>query len=103
MHLLLPCGSARDLVSARARVLERKWHRADALGGEPVLVDQPAEQVAVAYAIEVDHVGEWLLRLQRRPLPECPVRSMLVEMADVCDEHVLEVAAAEDQQSVEAL
>src|SRR6478752_7715866 len=28
---------------------------------------------------------------------------MLVEMPDVYDEHVLEVAAAEDQQSVEAL
>jgi hypothetical protein len=28
---------------------------------------------------------------------------MLVEMPDVCDEHVLEVAAAEDQQPVEAL
>src|SRR5215207_6169589 len=28
---------------------------------------------------------------------------MLVEMPDVCDEHVVEVAAAEDQQAVEAL
>jgi hypothetical protein len=66
-------------------------------------VDQPAEQVAAAQAIEVDRVGEWLLVAERRPLPECPVRPMLVEMPDVCDEHVVEVAAAEDQQPVEAL
>jgi hypothetical protein len=66
-------------------------------------VDQPAEQVAAAQAIEVDQVGEWLLVTERRPLPECRVRPMLVEMPDVCDEHVLEVAAAENQQPVEAL
>jgi len=65
-------------------------------------VDQPAEQVKAAHAIEVDHVGEWLLVAERRPLPECPVRPMLVAMPDVCDEHVVEVAAAEDQQPIEA-
>jgi hypothetical protein len=66
-------------------------------------VDQSAEQVAPADAIELDHLGQWLLRAQRWPLPERPVRPMFVEMPDVRDEHVLEVAAAEDQQSVEAL
>jgi hypothetical protein len=44
-----------------------------------------------------------LLVAERRPLPECPVRPMLVEMPDVGDQHVLEVAATEDQQPVETL
>jgi len=66
-------------------------------------VDQPAEQVTAAQAIEVDHVGEWLPVAERRLLAECPVRAMLVEMPDVRGEHVVEVAAAEDQQSIEAL
>jgi hypothetical protein len=69
-------------------------------------VDQPAGQVAAVYAIEVDHVdhvSEWLLIAEWRPLPERPVQAMLVEMPDLCDEHVLEVAGAEDQQPVEAL
>jgi hypothetical protein len=66
-------------------------------------VNESAEQVTAAQAIEDDHVGEWLLVGERRPPPECPVRAMLVEMPNVCDEHVVEVAAAEDQQSVEAL
>jgi hypothetical protein len=70
---------------------------------ELVLVDQPAEQVTAAYAIEVDHVGEWLLAAERRPLRERSVRPMLVEMPHVRDQHVLEVAAAEDQQPVETL
>jgi len=70
---------------------------------ELVLVDQPAEQVTAAQAIEVDHVGEWLPVAERRPLAERPVRAMLVEMPDVSDEHVVEVAAADNQQSIEAL
>jgi hypothetical protein len=73
------------------------------LRGELVLVDQPAEQVAAAEAIEVDHLRQWLVRAERRPLAECSVRPMFVEVPDVGDEHVLEVTAAEDQQSVEAL
>jgi hypothetical protein len=52
--------------------------------------------------IEDDHVGEWLLFAERRPLPERAVRAMLVQMPNVCDEHAVKVAAAEDQQSVEA-
>jgi hypothetical protein len=63
---------------------------------ELVLVDQPAEQVTAAYAMEVDHVGEWLLVAERRPLRERPVRPMLVEVLDVGDQHVLQVASAED-------
>jgi hypothetical protein len=51
-------------------------------------VDQPAELVTAAQPIEVDHLGEWSLVAERRALPECPVRSMLVEMPDVRDEHV---------------
>jgi hypothetical protein len=51
----------------------------------------------------VDHLGEWLLVAERRPLSGCPVRPLLVEVPDVRDEHLLEVAAAEDQQPVEAL
>src|SRR5262245_30126208 len=66
-------------------------------------MDQSAEQVAAAQAIEVDHAGEWLLVAERRALSECPLRPMLVEMLHVHDEHVAEVAAAEDQQAVEAL
>jgi hypothetical protein len=65
-------------------------------------VDESAEQVTAAQAIEDDHVGEWLLVAERRPLPECPVRAMLVEMPNVCDEHVVKVAAAEDQEPVDA-
>jgi len=53
--------------------------------------DQPAEQVAAAQAVEVDHVGGWLVVPERRPLRECPVRPMLVVMPDVCGERVLEV------------
>jgi hypothetical protein len=44
-----------------------------------------------------------LLVAERRLLAECPVRPVLVEMPDVSGEHVVEVAAAEDQQPVEAL
>src|SRR5262249_53399666 len=52
---------------------------------------------------EIDYLGERLPVIERRPLPERSVRPMLVEMPNVRDEHVPEVAAAEDQQPVEAL
>jgi hypothetical protein len=100
------CGS-RPVIAARARSrrLGTRVSKEPAPSGlrrELVLVDHPAEQVTAAQAIEVDHVGEWLLVAERRPLPQCPVRPMLVEMPDVCGEHVVEVAAAEDQELVEA-
>src|SRR6266542_2361140 len=53
--------------------------------------------------MEIDRVGKWLVGAERRPLTERPVRPVLVVTPDVGDEHVLEVAAAEDQQPVEAL
>src|SRR6266511_2751485 len=91
-HRLIACDSPVEATRPRSGLCR-----------ELVLVDQPAEQVTAAQAIEVDHVGEWLPVAERRLLAECPVRAMLVEMPDVSDEHVVEVAAAEDQQSVEAL
>src|SRR6266545_2926862 len=101
------CGSRPVIAAgARSRRLGTRVSKEPARSGlrrELVLVDQPAEQVTAAQAIEVDHVGEWLPVAERRPLAECPVRAMLVEMPDVRGEHVVEVAAAEDQQSVEAL
>jgi hypothetical protein len=66
-------------------------------------VDQPAEEVAAANAFEVDHLDQWMLTVERRPLPKRPLRPMSVEVPDIRDEHVLEVAAADDQQPVEAL
>jgi len=42
-------------------------------------------------------------RAERWPLVECALRPMLAVMPDVCDEDVMEVAAAEDQDPVEAL
>jgi hypothetical protein len=45
---------------------------------EPVFVDQPAEQVAAADAVEVDHLADRLAcrrhRAERWPLPEGAVR-----------------------------
>jgi hypothetical protein len=68
----------------------RKEPARSGLRRELILVEDPAEQVTAAQAIEDDHVGEWwLLLAERRPLPECPVRAMLVEMPNVCDEHVV--------------
>jgi hypothetical protein len=67
----------------------RKESARSRLRRELILVDEPAQQVTAAQAIEDDHVGEWLLVAERRPLPECPVRAMLVEMPNVCDEHVV--------------
>jgi hypothetical protein len=52
---------------------------------------------------EIDRVGEWLVVAERRPLPERPVRPMFIVMPDVSDENVVEVAAAKDQQPVEAV
>ena len=77
------------------------------LGGELVFVDQPAEQVAAADPVEVDHVGHWLLvarrpLAERRPLPEGAVRPVLVVMPGEGREDVVEVAAADDQEPVEA-
>jgi hypothetical protein len=67
---------SRAPVQARRRVVSML------LRGELVFVDQPAEQVEAADAIEGDHVGDWVLvarRLaERRSLRQCAVRSVLV-------------------------
>src|SRR5262249_59378950 len=70
---------------------------------ELVVVDQPAEHVTAADAIKIDHLRNLLLVAERRPLPERPVRPMLLEMPDVGHKHAVEVAPTEDQQSVGAL
>ena len=69
-------------------------------------MDQPAEQVTAADPAEVDHVASCLLvdrqLAERRLLPERAVRPMLVVMPRVGREDVVEVAAADDQEPVEA-
>jgi hypothetical protein len=70
------------------------------LRGEFVLVDQATESVAAPDAVEFDQVGGWPLvgrrgRRERWPLCEGATRSVFVEVPDVRDEYVLEVAAAE--------
>ncbi len=75
---------------------------------EPVLVDQPAEQVAAPDVVEVDHLADRVLAwrrqgMERWPLAECAVRPVLVVMRDVRREGALEVAPAKDQQSIETL
>ena len=76
------------------------------LRGELVFVDQPAEQVTAADPAEVDHVASCLLvdrqLAERRLLPERAVRPMLVVMPRVGREDVVEVAAADDQEPLEA-
>jgi hypothetical protein len=77
------------------------------LRGEFVFADQPAEQVMATDAIGFDHVGRCLLVTRRQlaerwPLPERAVRSVLVVMPDVGRDDVLEVAAAKNQEPVEA-
>jgi hypothetical protein len=77
------------------------------LRGELVFVDQPTEQVTAADAIEVDQVGNrWFVdrwhQGQGRSLLQRAVRPVLVVVQDIRREDVLEVAAAEDQQPVEA-
>ena len=78
------------------------------LRGELVFVDQSAEQVAAADTIEAADIGRWLLATQppctcRRQLRECAVRPMLVVVPRVRREDVVEVAATDDEQPVEAL
>jgi hypothetical protein len=75
---------------------------------EPIFVDQPAEQVAAADVVEVDHLADRVLAwrrqgMERWPLAKCAVRPVLVVMRDVRREGALEVAPAEDQQSIETL
>src|SRR5262249_10837107 len=98
-------GATRCAV--RSHVPEEKQAAGTRLRGEPVLVYQPAEQVASAYPIKVDDVGLCLLAgrmlAERWPLSECPVRPVLVVVPGVGREDVLEVAAADDQDPVETL
>jgi hypothetical protein len=72
-----------------------------------ILADQPTEQITTADAIKVDDVADsplaQLKLAARRPLLEGPVRPVLVVMQDVGGEDVVEVAAAKDEEPVEAL
>jgi len=73
---------------------------------ELVFVDQAAEQVAPADAIEISHGGDRPLGArhlsgERRTLPERAVRPMLVEVRNVRDEHVVEVSTTDDQQPID--
>src|SRR5262249_27010914 len=93
-------GSGKESRARHSRVdAPPEW----GLRPELVLVDQPAEHVAAASAIEIDHVGERLVVAEWRPLSKRPVRPVLGEMSDVGGRHVLEGAAADDQQPVETL
>jgi hypothetical protein len=79
----------------------------DGLRGTLVFVDQAAEQVAAADAIKIDQFGRGSFaprqRLtERRPLPEGAVRAMFVVVPRVARENALQVAAADDQEPVEA-
>ena len=94
---MLSCTLPRVQLTTYRRA--RRW-----LCGELVFVDQPAEQVTAADAIEVDRLLVAPRRLaQRWPLVERAVRAVLVVMGDIRGEDVLEVAAANDQDPVEAL
>jgi hypothetical protein len=70
-----------------------------------VFVDQAAEQVgAVELQIGSRSRRRWVsVCLLGRAKCECPMRPMLVVMARVDMKHVLELAAAENEQPVEAL
>jgi hypothetical protein len=94
--LVSACGNQRASAPGRC-----------GLRSELALADQPAEQVTAADVIEIDHLNHRALVAgrrfaERRPLRECAVWPVLVVMGDVGREGVLEVAAAEDQQAVEA-
>ena len=95
-------------LGAMRHPMQRRQTASMRLRGEPVLADQPAEQITAADTVKVDDVGDWWLvarrqLAERRPLPERAVWPMLVVMPDVGREDVVEVAAAEDQHPVEAL
>jgi hypothetical protein len=69
-----------------------------------VLVEQAAKQVASLHSAAVilaqdDQPGGWVWRFQ----PKRPVGTMLVVALDVGPQDLLEVAAADDQQPVQAL
>jgi len=82
--------------------------RRDWLGGEFVLVEQTAEPVATAEAIELQlfcarcrcSYRRWLR--ERRPLAERAVGPVLVVMRRVDVDDAVEVAPAEDEQPVKA-
>jgi hypothetical protein len=64
-------------------------------------VDESAE-----YIVALDGLGSWRVApvcAFRCEEGECPVRALAVVVGHVAGEHVFEVAAADDQQPVEAL
>ncbi len=70
-------------------------------------MDQPAEQIAAADAVKIDHLGHCALARRRRlaerwPLAEGPVRPVLVVVARIASEDVLQMPTVDDQQPVEA-
>jgi hypothetical protein len=77
------------------------------LRDEFVLVDQATESVAAPDAVEFDHVGGWPLvarrgRRERWPLCERAMRPVFVVVRRVLAQHQGEVAAAENEEPVEA-
>lgn len=57
------------------------------LRGEPILVDQPAENVAAAHAFEIDHLCAWRWGLERWQLLERTMRAVCVVVRRVFAEH----------------
>src|SRR2546423_10452313 len=69
----------RGAVASGGRARRLEVVGAGVLGGELVFLDQSAEQVTAADAIEIDHVGHRALitgwrPVERWPLGECAVR-----------------------------
>src|SRR6266511_3060953 len=82
--------------------------RSGRLRSDSVLAQQAAEPVATAEEIELRQLSTWRRLIdrrlgKRRPLIERAVRPMRVVVLRVFADHVFEVAAADNQQSVEAL
>src|SRR6266511_2133250 len=67
-----------------------------------VFVDKPAEEIATARAYRQCRLRN-RCRAVGRHKPEGAVRAMLVVMPDIDTQHALEIAAANEQDPVEAI
>src|SRR5438093_561206 len=86
----------------------RSDSRSGQLRSDSILAKQAAEPVATAEEIELRQLSTWRRLIdrrlgKRRPLIERAVGPMRVVVLRVFADHVFEVAAADNQQSVEAL
>src|SRR6266511_5048030 len=93
---------------ARPRGVSASDSRSGRLRSDSVLAQQAAEPVATAEEIELRQLSTWQRLIdrrlgKRRPLIERAVGPMRVVVLRVFADHVFEVAAADNQQSVEAL